>query len=45
MAELKTKPTGDSRSCLYIKSLDDIHVPVLEQLIRHSVTYLKKNSV
>jgi hypothetical protein len=30
------------RSCLYIKSLDDVHVPTLKTLVRHSVKHMKK---
>ena len=30
------------RSCLYIKSLDDVHVPTLRTLVRQSVKHMKK---
>jgi hypothetical protein len=30
------------RSCLYIKSLEDVHVPTLKTLVRHSVKHMKK---
>jgi hypothetical protein len=30
------------RSCLYIKSLDDVHVPTLKTLVRQSVKHMKK---
>ena len=30
------------KSCLYIKSLDDVHVPTLKKLIRESVKAVKK---
>jgi hypothetical protein len=30
------------RSCLYIKSLDDVHVPTLKTLVRHSVKHMRK---
>ena len=29
-------------SCLYIKSLDDVHVPTLKTLVRQSVKHMKK---
>jgi hypothetical protein len=29
-------------SCLYIKSLDDVHVPTLKSLVRQSVKHMKK---
>jgi hypothetical protein len=29
------------KGCLYIKSLDDIHLPTLEELIRSSVEHLR----
>jgi hypothetical protein len=29
-------------SCIYIKSLDDVHVPTLRKLVRQSVRHLKK---
>jgi hypothetical protein len=31
-----------SKSCLYFKRLDDIHVPTLKKLVRDSVKYVKK---
>src|SRR5689334_8760581 len=31
-----------SKSCLYIKSLNDIHIPTLKQLIKDSLNYLEK---
>ena len=30
------------KACLYIKSLEDIHLPTLRKLIQQSVKYLKK---
>lgn len=30
------------RSCLYIKSLEDVHVPTLKTLVRQSVKHMKK---
>jgi hypothetical protein len=30
------------RSCLYIKSLNDVHLPTLKTLVRHSVKHMKK---
>jgi hypothetical protein len=32
-----------AKSCLYIKSLDDIHLPTLKKLVRESIKYMKKN--
>lgn len=32
-------------SCIYVKSLDDIHLPTLKSLVRKSIAYLKKRSV
>lgn len=29
-------------SCLYIKSLDDVHVPTLKKLVRQSVKHMKR---
>ena len=40
MTKLGKYKTG--KSCLYIKSLDDVHLPTLKTLIRESVTYLSK---
>ena len=31
-----------SKSCLYIKRLDDVHMPTLKKLVSESVKYLKK---
>jgi hypothetical protein len=31
-----------SKSCLYIKRLDDIHFPTLKKLVSESVKYMKK---
>ena len=31
-------------SCLYIKSLDDVHLPTLKTLVRQSVKHMKKAS-
>lgn len=31
-----------SKGCLYIKKLDDVNIPVLETLIKESVSFLKK---
>jgi hypothetical protein len=30
------------KSCLYINSLDDVNMQVLEELVDHSVTHMKK---
>lgn len=40
MEKLGKYKTG--KSCLYIKSLDDVHVPTLKKLIRESVKVMKK---
>ena len=40
MEKLGKYKTG--KSCLYIKSLDDVHVPTLKKLIRESVKAVKK---
>ena len=40
MEKLGKYKTG--KSCLYIKSLDDVHVPTLKKLIRESVKAAKK---
>ncbi len=32
------------KSCLYIKSLDDVHVPTLKKLIRKSVKHMRKTN-
>jgi hypothetical protein len=29
-------------SCLYIKSLDDVHLPTLKTLVRESVKHMKQ---
>jgi hypothetical protein len=31
------------KACLYVKSLDDVHLPTLKKLIRQSVRHLQKN--
>ncbi|HEY3311630.1 MAG TPA: DUF1801 domain-containing protein [Anaerolineales bacterium] len=31
-----------AKSCLYIKRLSDVHLPVLEELIRASVAYIRR---
>jgi hypothetical protein len=36
------KHTTSAGSCIYIKRLDDIHLPTLKKLIRESVKYMKK---
>ena len=33
-----------AKSCLYIKSVDDVHLPTLKKLIQKSVAYVKKSS-
>ena len=43
MAQLGKHKTG--KSCLYIKTLDDVDLDILEDLIRHSVAYVKTKSV
>lgn len=40
MSKLGKYKTG--KSCLYIKSLDDIDIKVLKKLIKESVKYMKK---
>jgi hypothetical protein len=30
------------KSCLYVKRLDDVHLPTLEQLVRASVRHMRK---
>lgn len=42
MQSLGNFKTG--KSCLYIKKLEDIHMPTLRKLIRASVTHLKKSN-
>jgi len=39
MAKLGKHKTG--KSCLYINALEDVHVPTLKQLIKHSVAHMK----
>jgi hypothetical protein len=45
MKELLKKlgPHKLGRSCLYIKRLDDIHLPTLKKMIKDGLTYMKKN--
>ena len=40
MKKLGKHSTG--KSCLYIKSLSDIHMPTLKKLIKDSVNYMEK---
>ena len=40
MKKLGKHSTG--KSCLYIKRLDDIHLPTLKKLVSESVKYMKK---
>jgi hypothetical protein len=40
MKKLGKHTTG--KSCLYIKNLDEVDLKVLEELIEHSVAYIKK---
>ena len=40
MADLGKYKTG--KSCLYVKSLDDIDLDILKELIRDSVSYMNK---
>lgn len=42
MESLGKYKTG--KGCLYIKSLDDVHIPTLKKLIRHSVSKIKKRN-
>ena len=44
MKELLNKlgPHKLGRSCLYIKHLDDIHLPTLKKMIKNGLTYMKK---
>jgi hypothetical protein len=41
MAKLKQKP---GKSCLYLKSLDDLPLPTLKELIKRSVASVKQHS-
>lgn len=43
MKKLGTYTTG--KSCLYIKKLEDVHIPTLKQLVRRSAKYVEKSSV
>lgn len=38
----KLGPHKLGRSCLYIKHLDDIHLPTLKKIIKDGLTYMKK---
>ena len=40
MKKIGTCKTG--KGCIYIKSMDDIHIPTLRQLIKESVQHLKQ---
>lgn len=40
LAKLGKHKTG--KSCLYINSLDDIHLPTLKELVKKSVQHVKK---
>jgi len=40
LEKLKKHKTG--RSCLYIKSLDDVHLPTLKTLVRQSVKHMER---
>jgi hypothetical protein len=40
LAKLGKHKTG--RSCLYIKSLDDVHLPTLKTLVRQSVKHMQR---
>jgi len=40
MAKLGKYRTG--KSCLYVKRLEDVHMPTLEQLIKRSITEMKR---
>jgi len=40
MEKLGTYTTG--KSCLYIKKLEDVHLPTLKTLIKRSVAHMKK---
>jgi hypothetical protein len=42
MKDLGKYKTG--KACLYIKSLDDVHVPTLKRLIRKSVDHMRRNN-
>lgn len=41
----KLGPHKLGRSCLYIKHLDDIHIPTLKKIIKQGLTYMKKTYV
>ena len=40
MKKLGRHRTG--KSCLYLKSLDDVHLPTLKQLIKRSVAHVEQ---
>ena len=40
LAKLGTHSCG--KSCLYLKRLDDVHLPTLKKLMRESYKYVKK---
>ena len=42
LANLGKHKTG--KSCLYVKRLDDIHLPTLKKLIKASVAHVKKSN-
>lgn len=43
MKKLGKFKTG--KSCLYVKSLEDVHIPTLKRLIRKSVRHMRKTNV
>jgi len=42
MKTLGKHTTG--KACLYVKSLDDVHLPTLKKLIRESIRHIQKSS-
>lgn len=42
LKELGKHTTG--KGCLYIKSLDDVHIPTLRKLVQHSVRHMASSS-
>ncbi len=38
----KLGPHKTGKSCLYVKRLDDLHLPTLKQLVKQSVAHMRK---
>jgi hypothetical protein len=32
-----------SKACIYVKKLSDIHIPALEKICKHSISYISKH--